>query len=98
MRTFGSCSREQSRPWRRAVEQAATRQECSLRTRTTSCWGQATARCASGRRNDVLTPAFLDAARALIGANSVTDRGNLPAVRVLQSQCAAEGLKTQVLP
>lgn len=46
----------------------------------------------------MLSPEFLDAARALIAADSVTDRGNLAAVEVLEPLCRWAGLTPMRLP
>jgi acetylornithine deacetylase/succinyl-diaminopimelate desuccinylase-like protein len=46
----------------------------------------------------MLTPAFLSAARDLIQADSISDHGNLAAVRVLAPLCEAAGLPVQILP
>jgi acetylornithine deacetylase/succinyl-diaminopimelate desuccinylase-like protein len=46
----------------------------------------------------MLEGAFLKAARRLVAARSVTDEGNLPAVRALEPECRAAGLEPVVLP
>lgn len=45
-----------------------------------------------------LEPAFIEAARALIAADSVTDRGNLPAVEVLEPLWREAGYDTRRQP
>lgn len=53
---------------------------------------------ADGGGGDVLDERFLDSARALIRARSVSEEGNLPALDVLEPLCREAGLVTERRP